>query len=318
MISRPRRSDGGAPLCSQDAKAKMNDLPTRQIPGVYHRRFGEVLVTALSDGFVEMGYDIFREFSRDEVDRMMARDHRISPPRISVNCFLLRGPMGRVLIDTGSQDNFGPTAGKLFENLAAAGVDPASIEHVLLTHCHPDHSAGLTDTRDGRRLFPNARLIVNRKEIAHWFSDEERDRADERKRLRYFDWTRAQVGPYRDAGLLDEAGDGDEVLPGITLLECAGHTPGHSTWAIRSQGRQMIVWGDLAHVPEVQVARPGVSMSFDHDPDLAARNRIALLQRIHDEDMLVAGMHIHFPGFGWLMRDGDGWRIATEQWAFEI
>ena len=50
----------------------------------------------------------------------------------------------------------------------------------------------------------------------------------------------------------------------------------------------------------------------------AARNRIALLQRIHDEDMLVAGMHIHFPGFGWLLRDGDGWRIATEQWAFEI
>ena len=67
-------------------------LPVQQIPGVYHRRVGEVLVTALSDGFVEMGYDIFREFSPEEVDRMMARDHRISPPRgsrprKSIMCF---------------------------------------------------------------------------------------------------------------------------------------------------------------------------------------------------------------------------------------
>jgi glyoxylase-like metal-dependent hydrolase (beta-lactamase superfamily II) len=295
----------------------MTHLPQQQIPGVYHRRFGEFLVTALSDGYVEMGYNIFREFSREDVDVMMACDHRISPPRISVNCFLLRGPAGTVLIDCGSQDKFGPTAGKLFGNLAAAGVDPAEVEYVLLTHCHPDHSCGLTDVRTGERLFPNATVIANHKEIAHWFSDEEMAAADERKRERYFTWTREQIGPYRD-GRLRLAKDGEEVLPGITLVECAGHTPGHSTWLIRSEGKQMIVWGDLAHVPEIQVARPDVSMSFDHDPDMAARNRTALLARILAEDMLVAGMHIHFPGLGWLVSEGAGYRVATEQWNFEI
>lgn len=295
----------------------MTSLPQKQIPGVYHRRFGEFLVTALSDGYVEMGYQIFREFSREDVDLMMARDHRISPPRISINCFLLRGPGGTVLIDCGSQDKFGPTAGKLFENLAAAGVDPAEIEHVLLTHCHPDHSCGLTDVGTGERLFPNATVIANRKEIAHWFSDAEMAAADERKRERYFGWAREQVGPYRD-GRLRLAEDGEEVLPGITMVECAGHTPGHSTWLIHSAGKQMIVWGDLAHVPEIQVARPEVSMSFDYDPDMAARNRMALLARILEEGMLVAGMHIHFPGFGWLVREGTGYRVATEQWNFDI
>ncbi|GJD52666.1 hypothetical protein OPKNFCMD_5432 [Methylobacterium crusticola] len=292
-------------------------LPDTQIPGVYHRRFGDILVTALSDGYVEMGYDIFREFSREDVDRMMARDHRISPPRISVNCFLLRGPAGTVLVDCGSQDKFGPTAGKLFANLAAAGVEPGEIAHVLLTHCHPDHSCGLTDAASGRRLFPNATVIVNRKEIAHWFSDEALARANARQRERYFGWAREQVGPYR-AEHLRCAQDGDEVLPGITLVECAGHTPGHSTYVLRSQGRRMIVWGDLAHVPEIQVARPEVSMSFDYDPDMAAANRLTLLERIHHEGILVAGMHIHFPGFGYLVREGAGYRVATEQWQFEI
>jgi len=295
----------------------MASLPTKQIPGVYHRRFGDILVTALSDGYVEMGYDIFREFSREAVDEMMARDHRVSPPRISINCFLLRGPAGTVLIDCGSQEKFGPTAGKLFENLAAAGVDPGEVEHVLLTHCHPDHSCGLTDTRTGERLFPNATVVANRKEIEHWFSDEQMAAADERKRVRYFGWAREQVGPYRD-GRLKLAYDGMEVLPGITLVECAGHTPGHSTWLVCSKGKQMIVWGDLAHVPEIQVAKPEISMSFDHDPDLAARNRTALLARIFKEDMLVAGMHIHFPGFGYLVCEGSGYRVATEQWNFEI
>jgi glyoxylase-like metal-dependent hydrolase (beta-lactamase superfamily II) len=295
----------------------MTSIPQKQVPGVYHRRFGEFLVTALSDGYVDMGFDIFHEFSREDVAALMARDHRVAPPRISINCFLLRGPHYTALVDCGSQDKMGPTAGRLFENLAAAGVDPATVDYVLLTHAHPDHSCGLTDAATGRKLFPNATVIINRKETAHWFSDAEMAAADERKKLRYFAWTREQIGPYRD-GRLREANDGEEVLPGITLVECAGHTPGHSTYLVRSQGQQMIIWGDLAHVLEIQLARPEVSMSFDYDPDMAARSRTALLARVLAEDMLVAGMHVHFPGFGWLLRDGTSYRVAAEQWSFEL
>src|SRR3546814_7991436 len=83
------------------------------------------------------------------------------------------------LIDTGSGDYMGPTVGRLQANLAAAGVDPAGIDAVLLTHMHPDHSAGLTDMKTGKPLFPNAELVFHDNEARHWFDDEAMARADE-------------------------------------------------------------------------------------------------------------------------------------------
>ena len=80
-----------------------------------------------------------------------------------MNCYPRAFSAGRIaLIETGSGDKLLPTAGKMQENLPAAGIDPADIETVILTHMHPDHSAGLTDPKTGHKLFPNAELVVRK------------------------------------------------------------------------------------------------------------------------------------------------------------
>jgi hypothetical protein len=80
----------------------------------------------------------------------------------------------------------------------------------------------------------------------------------------------------------------------------------------------MVVWGDTVHVPEIQVARPEVTMEFDTDPEAAAVARQMIFDMVVTDDMLVGGMHLHFPGFGHMRREAGRYSLVAEQWAFEI
>ena len=295
----------------------MSYLPLAQVAGVYHRKLGDVVVTGLSDGYVDMGYGIFRNIPEEETKAILARDHRTSPPRISVNAFALRIGNRTYLIDCGSADLMGPTCGRLPANLAAAGIDAASVDGVLLTHVHPDHSNGLTDTATGTRLFPNAEVVVHENEISHWFNDEAMARAAERPKRRYFEAGRAQLKPYMAADRVRTFRKG-EVLPGVIAVPIPGHTPGHSAYIVTSGGKSIVIWGDTVHVPEIQVARPEVTMQFDTDPDAAAVARQMIFDMVVSDDMLVGGMHLHFPGFGHMRREAGRYSLVAEQWAFEI
>ncbi len=163
----------------------MVQVPQQQIPGVYHRRIGEIVVTALSDGYLDGAVEVLQNITPDELRRMLTEAFRPGR-RTSVNCFAIRSAGRLALIETGSGNYLQPTAGKLQANLAAAGIDPAEIEAVLLTHMHPDHSAGLTDPATGRRLFPNAELVVHENEPRHWDDDGAMAQASERARKLVF------------------------------------------------------------------------------------------------------------------------------------
>src|SRR5215467_11915094 len=117
----------------------MTVAPTKQIPGVYHRRVGDIMVTALSDGTLVRTPEILRDIAATDVERLFAEAFRPAMI-ISVNAFLIRGAGRLALVETGSGNYLGTTAGHLPVNLAASGVSPAEIETVLLTHMHPDHS----------------------------------------------------------------------------------------------------------------------------------------------------------------------------------
>ncbi len=291
----------------------MTALPTDQIPGVYHRRIGDLLVTALCDGYMDGNYEIFRNVDPAEVDDVLGAAFRPSPPRISINCFLIRTKDRVALVDTGSADSMGPTLGRLPESMAATGVTFADVDTVLLTHVHPDHSNALT-AADGTRNFENAELVVSEADVRHWHDDAAMSKANDRQKLRYFEWGRFQVKPYADRRRHAEG----DVFPGVTALPIPGHTPGHTAYLIASGNESMLIWGDTCHVPEIQLRRPSATMIFDSDPEAAAASRRRVLDMVATDRLLVGGMHLHFPGFAHVVREGAGYAAITEGWAFTV
>lgn len=290
----------------------MIPAPAAQVPAIYRRKFGDIVVTAISDGFVDASYEMMREIPAAEAEAILRGAFRPCPPRISVNCFVIHSA-GRVgLIDTGFGVSMGPDIGGwLPKNLAAAGVDVASIDSVILTHMHPDHSNGLT-TPEGAANFPNAELVVSEIDVQHWHDDGAMSIASERHRLRFFQGARFQIKPYM-ARRRDNRG---EVFPGMTAVPLYGHTPGHTGYMISSGGQTLFIWGDIVHIPDIQVARPQVHVEPDSDGAAAVATRRRTFEMVARERMLVAGAHMHFPGFLNLTGDAQkGYRLHPEMWA---
>jgi glyoxylase-like metal-dependent hydrolase (beta-lactamase superfamily II) len=286
------------------------DVPPAQVPGAYHRRVGDIVVTAISDGFLDGSLDVLRNITVDEARQILTDAFRPAR-RTAVNAFLIHSAGRIALVETGSGNYLLPTAGKVLANLAAVGVAPAAIEAVLLTHMHPDHSAGLTEMTTGQPHFPNAELVVHENEPRHWFDDAEMARATERAKKLYFQCAREQVAPYRERMRLFREG---EVFPGVTAIPRPGHTPGHTTFMVSSGSEQLLIWGDTVHVPEVQTARPEVCIEFDVDPAAAAASRRRVFEMAAADRLLVTGMHLHFPGFAHLRRRGTGYELVPAAW----
>jgi glyoxylase-like metal-dependent hydrolase (beta-lactamase superfamily II) len=202
------------------------------------------------------------------------------------------------------------TGGKLFENLATAGVPPASIDTVLLTHMHPDHSNGLTDAA-GKPFFAAAELAMHEAEHRFWHDDAAMAKADDTSRQRNFIAGRSQVAPYAQRLRLFSGG---EVFPGVTAMPFPGHTPGHTGYLVASGGESLLIWGDIIHLPEIQVQHPEVTMTFDIDPVQAAATRARVFDMVATDGQAVAGMHMHFPGLLHLAKQGGGYRLLTDGW----
>lgn len=281
-----------------------------QIPGVYHRRIGDTLVTAISDGVLQGSLEVLQNITIEEAKARLTEAFRPLPRFTSVNTFIIRVGGRTALIDTGSGTSMGPAVGKLPANLAAAGIDRADIDTVILTHVHPDHSNGLVDDA-GRQWFPAAELVLHEAEYAFWHDDGAMARADEQSRERNFLAARRQLAPYRSRTRQIAGG---EVFPGVTAVPLPGHTPGHTGYKVSSGQDSLLVWGDIVHVPEIQVPRPDVTMAFDIDPAQAAETRRRTFDMVASERLLFAGMHVHFPGFARLARHGTGYALVQEPW----
>jgi len=229
--------------------------------------------------------------------------------RLHVHAFVLRSGTRTILIDTGVGPESAPAfvwsgvGGTLDAELRAADVAPADVDTVVITHVHDDHIGWNVADGTADPLFPNAQYLIHRADW-DWIAKGSED--DEESRTIF----EAVLAPLERTGLLDLV-EAPVELTGELLVEHApGHTPGHQIVWIDSNGELGVAAGDFANNP-VMLLQPGVNGDTDTEPELAARTRASLIERIVREDRLV--LSTHYPeAFGRLVPD-DGrhqWRPA--------
>ena len=230
--------------------------------------------------------------------------------KMSIHALVVETPERRVIVDTclgnDKQGRRIPTwnnlQGPFLADLAAAGFPRESIDTALCTHLHVDHVGWNTMLTDGKWVptFPQARYLMGRVEFAHWQAQHERDDmaavfAD-------------SVKPVYDAGLVDLVEMDHRVCDEITLVPTTGHTPGHVSVRIQSEGEEALITGDFMHHP-CQIARPHWSSTADSDPEEARQTRERMLKELSERPVLVIGTHFAGATAGRIIKDDDAYRM---------
>ena len=287
-----------------------------QVPGFYRLKVGDLEVTALFDGPGVFSVNWLNgQKTKGSVLKALQDDPHLLDDADAG--YLVNTGKQLILVDAGSGTWFGGGKfGHLVANLRSAGYTPEEVDIVLITHLHSDHIGGLT-TRDGKIIFPNADIYVAKADNDFWLSQEIAAKAP-KEAQEFFQSAQAIVPPYIKAGKWHTFTDSDQIVDGMQIVPLHGHTPGHTGYEFSSQGKKILFWGDVMHVQRLQLPDPKVTVVFDVDPTAAAVTRDQLLRKLASEDVLIAGPHMLFPGFGRLHREGSGYSWVpvafTDQW----
>lgn len=289
------------------------DKATQQVPGFYHYNLGEFQVTALYDGYLNISPQFFQGMPEKDMraildKRLVNTDDGI---QTAVNTYLLNRGDKLILIDSGAGQCNGENAGKLQENITAAGYSAEAIDAVLLTHMHPDHVCGISaDAKT--KSFPNATIYVNKVEADHWLDMSKVDALPKDYQARAkatFEKIAAVVKPYQNDNQFNTYTIGETIIEGIDGIEAIatyGHTIGHTSYMLSSNQQKMLISGDFVHNYTLQFPHPIVTIQFDSDPAQAAKTRQAQFTKAAEEKYLIAGAHIPFPGIGYVIDANEG------------
>lgn len=272
---------------------------------MFHKfRIGTMDATIVSDGPLSLpsAARIFTGPDRQRLDAALT-DAGLPTDRVRVeqNCLLLETGGKRALFDNGlgSQKLYGSESGLLLASLLEAGIDPASIDAMVLTHAHSDHCWG-TMGDDGMPNFPNAALYMAREELEFWTSD-----PPDQRLQRSQAGVRKHILPLRER--IRFVRDGEEFLPGVQAWATPGHTPGHMSYLFAGG---WCLTGDVAFHDPISYRFPEAESVFDTDRFIGVATRRRVLDRLENEHLSLVGYHQPWPGLGRVERAGTSFRYV--------
>ena len=280
----PKKEEAAAPAAEPAAPAApVAATPVAESADVKPFAIGSFQAAALRDGALQTPNDnkilATNKTKKDVADLLTANNLPADPIDLSIQPLLVKTPDKIMLFDTGAAALFGPTAGKLPASLAAAGVDPATVTDIFISHGHGDHVGGLV--ANNALAFPNAAIHI---QAAEWAS------------------LKGQTDMAALATVITpkvvEFQPGADIIPGVKAVDIKGHTPGHSGYLITSDGQSLLYIGDTMHHSVISVQQPDWTIAFDGDAPTAQASRKQVLADAAAAGQRVYAVPFPFPGIG--------------------
>jgi glyoxylase-like metal-dependent hydrolase (beta-lactamase superfamily II) len=300
---------GATTMLGGNALARAPKLGT-QSPYFHRFILGGAEVTVVSDGPLPLGdpSGTFIGVPKEEVKKMLS-DNFLSPDNVVLeqNSPIVNLGDRLVLFDTGmgTSKAFGPTTGRQQKSMAEAGIKPEDIDAVVLSHAHIDHIGGIVGA-DDKPLFPNAQFYIAQSDFDFW-TDEGKMGTPLKDFVVH---ARKNLMPVRDRLVFFK--DGQEFLPGIQAMAAPGHTVGHHMFMVTSDGKSFAFLGDLTHHQILLLEKPLMEFSYDTDPKQAAQSRVKMLNMLAANKIAVMSYHFPWPGYGHVVKNGDGFHYIAE------
>ena len=298
---------------SQIIKPRLDEL----VPSRYALRVGEIDVMVISDGVLPIT-TVTMSTNAAPADLSAWLKDMYLPQEIidwPLNVAVVRSGGKTILIDSGLGTEFPdfPRAGQLAMRLDAAGIDPASVTDVVLTHLHMDHIGGLLVDGLRNQLRQDLRVHLASAEVEFWEApDFSRTVMPapipdvlRRTAAQFLDVYRSQLRPFETEY---------EVAPGVLLVRTGGHTPGHSIVRLESGGERLTFAGDAVFQPGFD--NPEWYNGFEHDPEESARVRVRLLKELAASGEQLVATHLPFPSICHVAVDGDAFRCVPVAWDY--